>query len=158
RWLADVRRLPRVRELRLAPLDRVATGQLLAGRLGGPPHESLIDDVFARSLGNAYLSALLAAGLPANARSLPPGLPSQLRDAVAPTGCGGREPARGLPRLVAVAGRPQQAAFLRDVAAELLPDLDVTPALRAAVRSGVLITDPDGAYWFAHPLLAEVLE
>jgi predicted ATPase len=40
RWLADVRRLPRVRELRLAPLDRVATGQLLAGRLGAPPHES----------------------------------------------------------------------------------------------------------------------
>ena len=35
RWLADVRRLPRVRELRLAPLDRVATGQLLAAGWAG---------------------------------------------------------------------------------------------------------------------------
>jgi predicted ATPase len=107
RWLADVRRLPRVRELRLAPLDRVATGQLLAGRLGAPPHESLIDDVFARSQGNAYLATLLARDLPANARSLPPGLPGQLREAVARTWFGLSEPARELTRLVAVAGRPQ---------------------------------------------------
>src|SRR5689334_12261780 len=86
RWLADVRRLPRVRELRLAPLDRVATGQLVAARLGGPPHKSLIDDVFARSQGNAYLATLLVAGLPANARSLPPVLPAS---------CGRRLPAPG---------------------------------------------------------------
>src|SRR6266516_5398377 len=64
RWLADVRRLPRVHELRLAPLDRGATGQLLAGRLGGPPHESLIDEVFARSRGNAYLATMLVRDLP----------------------------------------------------------------------------------------------
>ena len=158
RWLADVRRLPRVRELRLAPLDRVATGQLLAGRLGGPPHESLIDDVFARSQGNAYLATLLARDLPANARSLPPGLPGQLREAVARTWFGLSEPARELTRLVAVAGRPQQADVLREAAAGLLPHLDVTPALREAVLAGVLIADPDGTYWFAHPLLAEVLE
>jgi DNA-binding CsgD family transcriptional regulator len=158
RWLADVRRLPRVRELRLAPLDRVATGQLLAARLGGPPHESLIDDVFARSQGNAYLATLLAAGLPANARSLPPGLPGQLREAVARTWFGLSEPARELTRLVAVAGRPQQAGVLQESAAGLLPHLDVTPALREAVLAGVLVGDQDGAYWFAHPLLAEVLE
>ena len=158
RWLADVRRLPRVRELRLAPLDRVATGQLLAGRLGGPPHESLIDDVFARSQGNAYLATLLARDLPANARSLPPGLPGQLREAVARTWFGLSEPARELTRLVAVAGRPQQADVLREAAAGLLPHLDVTPALREAVQAGVLAADPDGTYWFAHPLLAEVLE
>ena len=142
RWLADVRRLPRVRELRLAPLDRVATGQLLAGRLGGPPHESLIDDVFARSQGNAYLATLLARDLPANARSLPPGLPGQLREAVARTWFGLSEPARELTRLVAVAGRPQQAGFLREVAAGLLPHLDVTPALREAVQAGVLAAEP----------------
>jgi DNA-binding CsgD family transcriptional regulator len=158
RWLADVRRLPRVRELRLAPLDRVATGQLLASRLGGPPHESLIDDVFARSQGNAYLATLLARDLPANARSLPPGLPGQLREAVARTWFGLPEPARELTRLVAVAGRPQQADVLREVAAGLLPHLDVTPALREAVQAAVLVGDQDGTYWFAHPLLAEVLE
>jgi len=158
RWLADVRRLPRVRELRLAPLDRVATGQLLAGRLGGPPHETLIDDVFARSRGNAYLATLLARDLPANARNLPPGLPGQLREAVARTWFGLSGPARELTRLVAVAGRPQQAGFLREVAAGLLPHLDVTPVLREAVLAGVLVAEPGGTYWFAHPLLAEVLE
>ncbi|MEP7023319.1 MAG: AAA family ATPase [Actinomycetota bacterium] len=158
RWLADVRRLPRVRELLLAPLDRVATGQLLAGRLGGPPHESLIDEVFTRSRGNAYLATLLVRDLPANATCLPPGLSGQLREAVARTWFGLSEPARDLTRLVAVAGRPQRAEFLREVSGVLVPHLDVMPALREAVRLGVLVAGPDGAYWFAHPLLAEVLE
>ncbi len=158
RWLADVRRLPRVQELRLAPLDRVATGQLLAGRLGGPPHESLIDEVFARSRGNAYLATLLVRDLPANATGLPPGLPGQLREAVARSWFGLSGPARDLTRLVAVAGRPQRAEFLREVSDALVPHLDVAPALREAVQVGVLAASPDGAYWFAHPLLAEVLE
>src|SRR6185503_20184989 len=104
------------------------------------------------------LSTLLARGLPANARSLPPGLPSQLREAVARTWFGLSEPARELTRLVAVAGRPQQADVLREAAAGLLPHLDVTPALREATQAGVLTGDQDGTYWFAHPLLAEVLE
>jgi DNA-binding CsgD family transcriptional regulator len=158
RWLADVRRLPRVRELRLAPLDRVATGQLLAGRLGGPPHESLIEEVFARSRGNAYLATLLVRDLPGNATCLPPGLPGQLREAVARTWLGLSEPARDLTRLVAVAGRPQRVQFLREVSGVLIPHLDVVPALREAVRLGVLVADTDGGYWVAHPLLAEVLE
>jgi DNA-binding CsgD family transcriptional regulator len=158
RWLADVRRLPRVRELRLAPLDRVATGQLLAGRLGGPPHESLIEDVFARSRGNAYLATLLVRDLPGNATCLPPGFPGHLREAVARTWFGLSEPARDLTRLVAVAGRPQRVQFLREVSGVLVPRLDVVPALREAVRAGVLAAGTDGAYWFAHPLLAEVLE
>jgi hypothetical protein len=53
RWLADVRRFPGVGELTLGRLDRVATGEQLAGLLGGPPHQSLVDDVYARSRGNA---------------------------------------------------------------------------------------------------------
>jgi DNA-binding CsgD family transcriptional regulator len=158
RWLADVRRLPQVRELRLAPLDRVATGQLLTGRLGGPPHESVIDEVFARSRGNPYLATLLVRDLPANATGLPPGLPGQLREAVARSWFGLSEPARDLTRLVAVAGRPRRAEFLREVSDVLVPGLDVAPALREAVRLGVLVANADGAYWFAHPLLAEVLE
>jgi hypothetical protein len=130
----------------------------VASRLGGPPHESLIDDVFARSQGNAYLATLLAAGLPANARSLPPGLPGQLREAVARAWFGLPEPARELTRLVAVSGQPARAGFLQEVASDLMPGLDVTPALREAERAGVLVTNPDGTYWFGHPLLAEVLE
>jgi predicted ATPase len=81
RWLADVRRLPGVRELYLGRLDRVATGEQLGGLLGRPPHQSLVDDVFARTRGNAYLTALLVRGLSPDARSLPAGLPTGLRDA-----------------------------------------------------------------------------
>jgi DNA-binding CsgD family transcriptional regulator/tetratricopeptide (TPR) repeat protein len=158
RWLADVRRLPQVRELRLAPLDRLATGQLLAGQLGAPPHESLVDAVFGRSRGNAYLATLLAQDLPAHATGLPPGLPTQLREAVARTWFGLSEPAQNLTRLVAVAGRPARAELLQEVSGALIPHLDVVTALREAVRLGVLVASPDGAYWFAHPLLAEVLE
>jgi DNA-binding CsgD family transcriptional regulator len=158
RWLADVRRLPRVQELRLAPLDRVATGQLLTGRLGAPPHESLVEDVFARSEGNPYLATLLVRDLPANATGLPSGLPGQLREAVARTWFGLTEPGRDLTRLVAIAGRPQRLEFLREVSDVLVPHLDVAPALREAVRLGVLVASPDGACWFAHPLLADVLE
>jgi predicted ATPase len=64
RWLADVRRLPGVRELRLERLDRLATEQQLTDLLGRPPHQDLIDDVFVRTRGNAYLTTLLARGLP----------------------------------------------------------------------------------------------
>ncbi len=158
RWLADVHRLPGVHELRLDPLDRVAIGQLLAARLGGPPHETLIDEVFARSRGNPYLATLLARDVPPNATRLPSGLPRQLRDAVARSWFGLSEPARDLTCLVAVAGRPQQAEFLRAVASALVPDLEVLPALREAVGRGVLVAENAGTYWFAHPLLAEVLE
>ena len=63
RWLADVRRLPDVEQLRLDRLDRVATADQLAGMLGGPPRETLVDDVYARTRGNAYLTVLLTRGL-----------------------------------------------------------------------------------------------
>ena len=81
RWLADVRRFPGVGELTLGRLDRVATGEQLAGLLGRPPHQSLVDDVYARSQGNAYLTTLLVRGLSPDARSLPAGLPTDLREA-----------------------------------------------------------------------------
>ncbi len=81
RWLADVRRFPGVGELTLGRLDRVATGEQLAGLLGRPPHQSLVDDVYTRSQGNAYLTTLLGRGLSPDARSLPAGLPTDLREA-----------------------------------------------------------------------------
>jgi hypothetical protein len=158
RWLADVRRLPRVTELVLNRLDRLATAEQLAGLLGGPPHESLIDDLFARTRGNAYLTTLLARGLPPDATSLPAGLPHELREAVA-YAWQRLSPTTGeLTRLIAVAGRPQRADRLGEVAATAGLDGDVLPLLREAVDGGVLEADAEGRYWFVHPLLAEVLE
>jgi predicted ATPase len=76
RWIADVRRLPGVSELRLDRLDRPATSEQMTGLLGGPPHEALVDQIYARTDGNAYLTTLLARGLPPDAKSLPAGRPS----------------------------------------------------------------------------------
>jgi len=158
RWLAHVRRLPGVDEFRLGRLDRVATAAQLAGVLGGPPHQALVDAVFARTRGNAYLTTLLARGLPPDATSLPAGLPTALREAVSQAWHGLSPPARELTRLLAVAGRPQRAGQLDVVARVTGVAGQIVPLLREAVDGGVLDVGTDGRYWFTHPLLAEVLE
>ncbi|WP_433359960.1 LuxR C-terminal-related transcriptional regulator [Actinoplanes sp. CA-142083] len=145
RWLADVRRLPRVHELRLGRLDRVSTGEQIGALLGRPPHESLVDEVHDRSGGNPYLTSLLVRGLPTDARSLPPHLPTELRDALARSWHGLSAGARALTSRIAVAGRPQPASGAG------------LPLLREAVDAGVLRVQGDERYWFVHPLLAEVL-
>ncbi len=158
RWLADVRRLPGVSELRLDRLDRAATAEQLAGLLGGPPHETLVDQVYARTDGNAYLTTLLARGLPPDARSLPAGLPTELRDAAMRAWRSLSSPAQALTRLIAVAGRPQRSDQLGKLAAQTGVSGDVVPLLREAVDGAVLQVGAPETYWFVHPLLAEVLE
>jgi DNA-binding CsgD family transcriptional regulator/tetratricopeptide (TPR) repeat protein len=158
RWLADVRRFPGVGELTLGRLDRVATGEQLAGLLGRPPHQSLVDDVYARTQGNAYLTSLIVREVLPDARSLPAGLPTDLREAATRAWRSLSAPARQLTRLIAVAGRPQRADQLDEVAAAVGVGGDVVPLLREAVDGAVLEVGDDGTYWFVHPLLAEVLE
>jgi len=158
RWLAHVRRLPGVDDLRLSRLDRAATAGQLSGVLGGPPHQALVDAVFARTRGNAYLTTLLARGLPPDATSLPAGLPTALREAVSHTWHGLSSPARELTRLLAVAGRPQRAGQLKKVARVTGVAGEIVALLREAVDAGVVDVAADGRYWFTHPLLAEVLE
>jgi DNA-binding CsgD family transcriptional regulator len=157
-WLADVRRFPGVDELTLGRLDRVATSEQLGGLLGRPPHQSLVDDVFTRSQGNAYLTTLLIRGLPPDARSLPAGLPTDLREAATRAWRGLSPPARGLTWLVAVAGRPQRADQLAEVTEATGSGRDVVPLLREGIDAAVLEVGSDGTFWFVHPLLAEVLE
>jgi hypothetical protein len=158
RWLADVRRFPRVGELTLGRLDRVATGEQLAALLGGLPHQSLVDDVYARTQGNAYLTTLIVRRLSPEARSLPAGLPIGLREAATRAWRGLSAPARALTALVAVAGHPQRADQLEPVAAATGVDERVVPLLRVAADAAVLAVGDDDTYWFVHPLVAEVLE
>jgi len=158
RWLADVRRLPGVSELRLDRLDRAATAEQLAGLLAGPPHESLVDQVYARTDGNAYLTTLLARGLTPDVGSLPAGLPTELREAASRAWQSVSKPAREITRLIAVTGRAQHADDLGKLAAQLALSGDVVSLLREAVDAAVLKVGADATYWFVHPLLAEVLE
>jgi DNA-binding CsgD family transcriptional regulator len=158
RWLADVHRLPGVAELQLKRLDRLATEQQLSDLLGDPPHQSLIDDVFSRTGGNPYLTTLLARGLPPDATRVPAGLPNDLREAVARSWHGLSPSGRELTRLLAVAGRPQPAGLLAEVATRIGMGGEVVPLLREAIDRGVLELISEDRYWFGHPLLAEVLE
>ncbi|SNY60918.1 helix-turn-helix transcriptional regulator [Paractinoplanes atraurantiacus] len=145
RWLADIRRLPGVRERALRRLDRPETHEQMTALLARPPHESLVDEVFARSAGNPYLTKLLIRGLDPDARHLPPHLPDELRGALARTWRDLPAPARELTMELATAGQPSRSGSFS------------LPALREAVDAGVLTATADGRYWFAHPLLAEVL-
>jgi DNA-binding CsgD family transcriptional regulator len=154
RWLADVRRLPRVHELRLRALDYFATEAQIASLLGGPPHRSLVDDVFAHTAGNPYLTRLVVAGLPENARHIGPSLPADLRSAVLQLWRRLTRPARQATQLLAIGGGPASADELDAVTGG-----STSAALLAeAVRVGLLDATDDGRYWFHHPLTAEVLE
>jgi hypothetical protein len=137
RWLADVRRLPRVGALQVGRLDRAATAQQLAGLLDGQPHQALVDEVYARTHGNPYLTALLVRGVPADARSLPAGLPTELQEAVSRAWHGLSAPARRVAQVVAAAGRPQTADQLRAVRARVGARGALVPLLREAVDGGV---------------------
>jgi DNA-binding CsgD family transcriptional regulator len=157
RWLADVRRFPRVTELRLDRLDRVGTRDQLAILLGRPPFESLVDDVFARSGGNPYMTSLLVRGLSPDGAALPDHLPTELGDALSRTWHGLSQAARQLTTILAVGGRPDRADRIAEVASSVGFGDPAVPLLREAVNAGVLRADPAGRYWFAHPLLVEVL-
>ena len=138
-WLAEARRLPGVAELALRRLDRVATAEQLTAAFGRIPRESLIDDVHALSGGNPYLTSLLVRGVDPDAAVLPPGLPSELREALGAR-CGRLSAAtRELITLVAIAGLPQRSADL--VRAGFRPS--VLPCLREAVDGGVLLVGPE---------------
>jgi DNA-binding CsgD family transcriptional regulator len=157
RWLADVRRLPRVTELILERLDRLGTRDQLTVLLGRPPHESLVDDVHVRSRGNPYLTSLLVTGLSPDATALPAYLPTELRDALSRTWHQLSPAARRLTAILAIAGTPERSGELAAVAASVGFADPVVPLLREAIDGGVLRTDAAERYWFAHPLLAEVL-
>ena len=156
-WLADVLRLPRVGRLRLGPLDRPGTEAQIAAVLGGVPHQSLVDDVFARAGGNPYATHLMVRGLPLTARALPGDLPADLTAAVKRDWHELGETARNVTSLVAVAGGPVAFDLLEAVARELRID-GVLPALEEAVVRRVLRLEDSDGYWFHHPLQAEVLE
>lgn len=155
RWLADVRRMPGTDELPLAPLDRQATAEQISGILGKPPHESLVEDVYTRTLGNAYLTRLLVADLHPDSSTVDIGMPADLAGAVLRGWTRMSSPARRLNRFVAIGGAPTSTAHLA-----LLMGADhdgVALLVHESVDAGVLEPTHDGRYWFRHPMIAEAL-
>ncbi len=158
RWLADIRRLPRILWIMLGPLDRLDTEGQLTGLLGTPPHRSLVHDVFTHTAGNAYLNDLLVAGLRPDARHLPAQLPSDLKAAVLRSWRGLTPGTRELTQIMAVGGRPIRAQDLAAVVPDAAMPGGVLAMLREAADTGTVDIAPAGTYWFHHPLIAEALE
>ena len=157
RWLAHVRRLPRVEQMTLDPLDRVSTGDQISDLFGVPPHQSLVEDVFTHTRGNPYLNRLLVDGLPPESRHLPADLPTDLESAVLQSWRRLPPSTRELARILAVGGAPLRAQDLNNIAGTP-GGADVLPLLHEAVDAGTLDHARDGTYWFHHPMIAEVLE
>jgi DNA-binding CsgD family transcriptional regulator/tetratricopeptide (TPR) repeat protein len=158
RWLADIRRLPRVTVRKLDPLDRPDTEAQIAGLFGAPPHRSLVNEVFTHTAGNPYLNLLLVAGLLPGDRHLPEGFPPDLKSAALRSWRSLPPGARELTQIMAVGGRAVAGPELVGVAASTR-DLDgVMRLLRSASEAGILDLAPDGTYWFHHPIIAEALK
>ena len=156
RWLADIRRLPRVTEMELGPLDHEATARQIAALLGQVPHTMLVDDVHAHSGGNPYLNRLIVRGLPPTARRIDPELPRDLRTAVLGAWERLSSPAREATTALAVAGVPLTSADLALVATG--EESGVSRALVEASDAGIVERKSSGEFWFRHPLTPEVLE
>ena len=158
RWLADIRRLPRISELALMPLDRAGTADQIQAILGGSPHQSLIDDVHGRSRGNPYFTRLLVSGLPANARAAPRAFASDLSAAVLQAWYRLSTSTRHVAVVLAVGGRAMRPSELEKVIGSGAGVADIGSRLLDGVDAGILDRLEDGSYWFHHPLNAEVLE
>jgi len=157
-WLADLRRLLSVTEMRLARLSQSETEQQLVQLMGGPPQPGLAAEVHRRSDGNPYLSELLVTGLTQNDEHLRPDLPVELTDALLAAWHRLSATARETTRLLALAGRPTTLRDLITVAARHgLAESVVAAAVAEATDCGIVRAHGLDACWFRHPLLADVL-
>lgn len=151
--LSELFRLASVERIDLAPFDRDELVTHLGALLGHPASESMVDDVLARSEGNAYFAEELAA------RAQDDGLPAGLTDVLLLRLESLAPPAQRLARVASVAGDKVTDAVLLAVSGLAPDELDV--ALRDAVAHLVLVPDTESggapAYRFRHALLREAV-
>jgi predicted ATPase len=151
RSLAELDRSWHVEHLELARFNREELGALLGGILGRPPSPDAVQDIFARSDGNAFLAEeLLAAEASQRGRGLSPRLQAVLLTRVLTVA----EDTRAVLRVVATVGRPTEHRLL--AAASQLPEARLLLAAREAVDRQLLVVE-QGAYRFRHVLLQEAV-
>ncbi len=142
-----------VERLELARFDRVDVQALLEGVLGVPPAAAVVDDILARSDGNAFFAEeLLVAMRRGDLGALPPTLRDLLLDRVEVLTDLGRD----VLARAAVAGRTVDHRLLADVAG--LDDESLLAGVREAVEHQLLLPQPDGrSYAFRHALTQEAI-
>jgi DNA-binding CsgD family transcriptional regulator len=147
-FLAEEERREIVERVEVAPFSVPELKAQVAGILGAAAAPNLVERLHERTEGNAFFAEeLLAASEAADGP-----LPSSLRDVLTLRLEALPEPARGVLRVAAVAGRHTGHRLLAAVAG--LPEPDLLDALRDAVAHHVLVGDADG-YAFRHALLQE---
>ncbi|HLE85847.1 MAG TPA: hypothetical protein VJG13_16030, partial [Thermoanaerobaculia bacterium] len=156
-FLAELEREEHVDRLELGPFGRDEVEALVAALLDDPPDPATVDRLLARSDGNPfYVEELVLGG-----GDLDGDLPPVLRDVIAARVAALSEPAHGVLRAAAAAGRQVDDDLLASVLG--MPVRALADALREAVSSGILARRPDRggrdgpSVEFRHGLLQEVV-
>jgi ATP/maltotriose-dependent transcriptional regulator MalT len=147
RWLAELRRRPRVLSLRLAPLAPAEIGELVADLWPADASGESRAAVISAAEGNPlYARELASAG--------PGMMPASITEAVLAKTAGLTPEARALIDQVSVADGGMSHDLLAATLA--LPEGNVLAAALAAVDSGLIVSDGDG-YTFGHALIRQVI-
>ncbi|AVH56329.1 MULTISPECIES: ATP-binding protein [Streptomyces] len=151
--LAELDRLRTVRRIELGRFSRTEVGRQIAGILAREPEPAQVDDIFARSDGNAFFVEELAVAAHVGCRT---GLTDSLRDLLLVRVEGLPESAQRVARIVAEGGSTVEYPLLAAVAR--LAEDDLIEALRAAVGANILLASPGGdGYRFRHSLVREAV-
>lgn len=152
-FLAELERLPVVERCDVAPFTHQELAEQLSTILERPPAPDMVEELFARSQGNAFFAEeLLAVTMEGTGL----GIPASVRDAVAMRVERLSAEARSLVQCAAVAGTGVGHRLL--AAITRLGDEALIGSLREAIEHNVLVPDATGAsYAFRHALLREAL-
>ncbi|MGC5564741.1 helix-turn-helix transcriptional regulator [Streptomyces sp. FR-108] len=151
--LAELDRLRTVRRIELRRFTRAEVARQIAGIFGSEPDAAQVDDIFARSDGNAFFVEELAVAAHDGCAT---GLTDSLRDLLLVRVESLPESSQRVARIVAEGGSTVEYRLLAAVAR--LSEDDLIEALRAAVGANILLATPDGdGYRFRHSLVREAV-
>jgi hypothetical protein len=140
-------------ELPVGPLSEVDVADLLRGRFGGAMSRRDVSRVFRAGGGNPLYTVELGRAIGERASPVPPmeplPVPGRLRGLLAARIATLPEAEHPALLLTAAAARPSHGLLRRC-------GVTIDPRL-AAVRTGVIAVDTDGAVRFSHPLLREMV-
>ncbi|MEV4759987.1 AAA family ATPase [Micromonospora sp. NPDC049559] len=151
-FLAEIDRLRSVRRIELDRFDRVEVTKLLTGILRASPDPAILNEIFARSDGNAFFVEELArlyhehtgAGL------------DDLHDVLLARVDSLPEAGQRIARVASQSGPLISYPLLRAVAG--FAEDELIEALRAVLLAQILVAEPDGtAYRFRHSLMREAV-
>ncbi|MBW8700647.1 Transcriptional regulatory protein LiaR [Streptomyces sp. MBT84] len=153
--LAELDRLRTVRRIELGRFNRAEVERQIAGILAAEPDPAQVDDIFARSDGNAFFVEELAVAC-CEGCCCGTGLTDSLRDLLLVRVEKLPDSAQRVARIVAEGGSTVEYPLLAAVAR--LAEDDLIEALRAAVGANILLATPDGdGYRFRHSLVREAV-